>query len=124
MNKLLSILHSIFIKPFYYIMLLGLLLVRILFKSPIFLLFWGIAFAITTWIYGQVIALITTHKFLPLSYFDLSKYPNQVQEIFNANFELSSLLNWYILPLIILGVIEFILFFKVMFLSNSERGRE
>lgn len=120
MDKLLSILHLIFVKPFYFIMWLGLLVIRIIFKAPLFLLFWGMSFTITIWIYGQIVALITTHRFLILSYFDISKYPVTVQDVFNAKFTFSATCNWYILPVVLLGLIEFVLFFKIMFLEKTE----
>ncbi len=121
MNRFFLIFRLLFIKPFYYIMWLSSLAIRILFKSPIFLLFYGITIALTTWIYGQVVALITTHSILPMSYFDISQYPITVQEAFNEKFSFHAMCNWYILPLIVLGLFEFVFFFKVVFLPDEQK---
>lgn len=81
MNKFLSILHLIFIRPIEILVGISGLIIRFVLISPLFLIQNLITGAIIIWIYGQVVALVTAHQFLPASYFDISKYPSYVQEV-------------------------------------------
>ncbi|HFH7598608.1 TPA: hypothetical protein ACGMXR_002116, partial [Streptococcus agalactiae] len=73
MNKFLSILHLIFIRPIEILVGISGLIIRFVLISPLFLIQNLITGAIIIWIYGQVVALVTAHQFLPASYFDISK---------------------------------------------------
>lgn len=113
MNKFLSILHLIFIRPIEILVGISGLIIRFVLISPLFLIQNLITGAIIIWIYGQVVALVTAHQFLPASYFDISKYPSYVQEVLQTKMSFARMWNWYIMPLAIVLLIEVVISFLV-----------
>ena len=122
MNKFLSILHLIFIRPIEILVGISGLIIRFVLISPLFLIQNLITGAIIIWIYGQVVALVTAHKFLPASYFDISKYPIYVQEVFQTKMSFAGMWNWYIMPLAIVLLIEVVISFLVWFIPKELRS--
>lgn len=84
----------------------GMILLFIL-KLPMIVIQILTSLAITYWIVGQITALITVKKFLPASYFDMSKYPSNVQNAFiiPQGQSILNTYNWYVTPLLVLGII-------------------
>lgn len=122
MNKFLSILHLIFIRPIEILVGISGLIIRFVLISPLFLIQNLITGAIIIWIYGQVVALVTTHQFLPASYFDISKYPSYVQEVLQTKMSFAGMWNWYIMPLAIVLLIEVVISFLVWFIPKELRS--
>ncbi|WP_441867491.1 hypothetical protein [Mesonia hippocampi] len=122
MNKFLSILHLIFIRPIEILVGISGLIIRFVLISPLFLIQNLITGAIIIWIYGQVVALVTAHQFLPASYFDISKYPSYVQEVFQTKMSFAGMWNWYIMPLAIVLLIEVVISFLVWFIPKELRS--
>lgn len=122
MNKFLSILHLIFIRPIEILVGISVLIIRFVLISPLFLIQNLITGAIIIWIYGQVVALVTAHQFLPASYFDISKYPSYVQEVFQTKMSFAGMWNWYIMPLAIVLLIEVVISFLVWFIPKELRS--
>ncbi|MGO2786083.1 hypothetical protein [Lactococcus lactis] len=122
MNKFLSILHLIFIRPIEILVGISGLIIRFVLISPLFLIQNLITGAIIIWIYGQVVALVTAHQFLPASYFDISKYPIYVQEVFQTKMSFAGMWNWYIMPLAIVLLIEVVISFLVWFMPKELRS--
>lgn len=122
MNKFLSILHLIFIRPIEILVGISGLIIRFVLISPLFLIQNLITGAIIIWIYGQVVALVTAHKFLPASYFDISKYPSYVQEVLQIKMSFAGMWNWYIMPLAIVLLIEVVISFLVWFIPKELRS--
>ena len=122
MNKFLSILHLIFIRPIEILVGISGLIIRFVLISPLFLIQNLITGAIIIWIYGQVVALVTAHKFLPASYFDFSKYPTYVQEVLQTKMSFAGMWNWYIMPLAIVLLIEVVISFLVWFIPKELRS--
>lgn len=123
MNKFLSILHLIFIRPIEILIGISGLIIRFFLLSPLFLVQNLVTGAIIIWIYGQVVALVTAHQFLPASYFDISKYPSYVQEVFQTKMSFAGMWNWYIMPLAIVLLIEVVISFLVWFIPKELRSR-
>ena len=113
MNKFLSILHLIFIRPIEILIGISGLIIRFFLLSPLFLVQNLVTGAIIIWIYGQIVALVTAHQFLPASYFDISKYPSYVQEVLQTKMSFAGMWNWYIMPLVIVLLIEVVISFLV-----------
>lgn len=122
MNKFLSILHLIFIRPIEILVGISGLIFRFVLISPLFLIQNLITGAIIIWIYGQVVALVTAHQFLPASYFDISKYPSYVQEVLQTKMSFAGMWNWYIMPLAIVLLIEVVISFLVWFIPKELRS--
>lgn len=122
MNKFLSILHLIFIRPIEILIGISGLIIRSFLLSPLFLVQNLVTGAIIIWIYGQVVALVTAHQFLPASYFDISKYPSYVQEVFQTKMSFAGMWNWYIMPLAIVLLIEVVISFLVWFIPKELRS--
>lgn len=122
MNKFLSILHLIFIRPLEILIGISGLIIRFFLLSPLFLVQNLVTGAIIIWIYGQVVALVTAHQFLPASYFDISKYPSYVQEVFQTKMSFAGMWNWYIMPLAIVLLIEVVISFLVWFIPKELRS--
>lgn len=122
MNKFLSILHLIFIRPIEILVGISGLIIRFVLISPLFLIQNLITGAIIIWIYGQVVALVTAHQFLPASYFDISKYPSYVQEVLQTKMSFAGMWNWYIMPLAIVLLIEIVISFLVWFIPKELRS--
>lgn len=122
MNKFLSILHLIFIRPIEILVGISGLIIRFVLISPLFLIQNLITGAIIIWIYGQVVALVTAHQFLPASYFDISKYPSYVQEVLQTKMSFAGIWNWYIMPLAIVLLIEVVISFLVWFIPKELRS--
>ena len=122
MNKFLSILHLIFIRPIEILVGISGLIIRFVLISPLFLIQNLITGAIIIWIYGQVVALVTAHQFLPASYFDISKYPSYVQEVLQTKMSFAGMWNWYIMPLAIVLLIEVVISFLVWFIPKELRS--
>ncbi|EAG3623124.1 hypothetical protein SJ826_14595 [Enterococcus faecium] len=122
MNKFLSILHLIFIRPIEILIGISGLIIRFFLLSPLFLVQNLVTGAIIIWIYGQVVALVTAHQFLPASYFDISKYPSYVQEVFQTKMSFAGMWNWYIMPLAIVLLIEVVISFLVWFIPKELRS--
>lgn len=122
MNKFLSILHLIFIRPIEILIGISGLVIRFFLLSPLFLVQNLITGAIIIWIYGQVVALVTAHQFLPASYFDISKYPSYVQEVLQTKMSFAGMWNWYIMPLAIVLLIEVVISFLVWFIPKELRS--
>ena len=122
MNKFLSILHLIFIRPIEILVGISGLIIRFVLISPLFLIQNLITGAIIIWIYGQVVALVTAHQFLPASYFDISKYPSYVQEVLQTKMSFAGMWNWYIMPLAIVLLIELVISFLVWFIPKELRS--
>lgn len=122
MNKFLSILHLIFIRPIEILVGISGLIIRFVLISPLFLIQNLITGAIIIWIYGQVVALVTAHQFLPASYFDISKYPSYVQEVLQTKMSFAGMWNWYIMPLAIVLLIEVGISFLVWFIPKELRS--
>ena len=122
MNKFLSILHLIFIRPIEILVGISGLIIRFVLISPLFLIQNLITGAIIIWIYGQVVALVTAHQFLPASYFDISKYPSYVQEVLQTKISFAGMWNWYIMPLAIVLLIEVVISFLVWFIPKELRS--
>ena len=122
MNKFLSILHLIFIRPIEILVGISVLIIRFVLISPLFLIQNLITGAIIIWIYGQVVALVTAHQFLPASYFDISKYPSYVQEVFQTKMSFAGMWNWYIMPLAIVLLIGVVISFLVWFIPKELRS--
>lgn len=122
MNKFLSILHLIFIRPIEILVGISGLIIRFVLISPLFLIQNLITGAIIIWIYGQVVALVTAHKFLSASYFDISKYPSYVQEVLQTKMSFGGMWNWYIMPLAIVLLIEVVISFLVWFIPKELRS--
>lgn len=122
MNKFLSILHLIFIRPIEILVGISGLIIRFVLISPLFLIQNLITGAIIIWIYGQVVALVTAHQFLPASYFDISKYPSYVQEVLQTKMSFAGMWNWYIIPLAIVLLIEVVISFLVWFIPKELRS--
>jgi len=122
MNKFLSILHLIFIRPIEILVGISGLIIRFVLISPLFLIQNLITGAIIIWIYGQIVALVTAHQFLPASYFDFSKYPTYVQEVFQTKMSFAGMWNWYIMPLAIVLLIEVVISFLVWFIPKELRS--
>ena len=122
MNKFLSILHLIFIRPIEILVGISGLIIRFVLISPLFLIQNLITWAIIIWIYGQVVALVTAHQFLPASYFDISKYPSYVQEVLQTKMSFAGMWNWYIMPLAIVLLIEVVISFLVWFIPKELRS--
>lgn len=98
------------------------LIIRFFLLSPLFLVQNLVTGAIIIWIYGQVVALVTAHQFLPASYFDISKYPSYVQEVFQTKMSFAGMWNWYIMPLAIVLLIEVVISFLVWFIPKELRS--
>ncbi|MGO3006135.1 MAG: hypothetical protein ACTIDP_03955 [Lactococcus cremoris] len=122
MNKFLLILHLIFIRPIEILIGISGLIIRFFLLSPLFLVQNLVTGAIIIWIYGQVVALVTAHQFLPASYFDISKYPSYVQEVFQTKMSFAGMWNWYIMPLAIVLLIEVVISFLVWFIPKELRS--
>ena len=122
MNKFLSILHLIFIRPIEILVGISGLIIRFVLISPLFLIQNLITGAIIIWIFGQVVALVTAHQFLPASYFDISKYPSYVQEVLQTKMSFAGMWNWYIMPLAIVLLIEVVISFLVWFIPKELRS--
>ena len=122
MNKFLSILHLIFIRPIEILVGISGLIIRFVLISPLFLIQNLVTGAIIIWIYGQVVALVTAHQFLPASYFDISKYPSYVQEVLQTKMSFAGMWNWYIMPLAIVLLIEVVISFLVWFIPKELRS--
>lgn len=122
MNKFLSILHLIFIRPIEILVGISGLIIRFVLISPLFLVQNLVTGAIIIWIYGQVVALVTAHQFLPASYFDISKYPSYVQEVFQTKMSFAGMWNWYIMPLAIVLLIGVVISFLVWFIPKELRS--
>lgn len=122
MNKFLSILHLIFIRPIEILVGISGLIIRFVLISPLFLIQNLITGAIIIWIYGQVVALVTAHQFLPASYFYISKYPSYVQEVLQTKMSFAGMWNWYIMPLAIVLLIEVVISFLVWFIPKELRS--
>ena len=122
MNKFLSILHLIFIRPIEILVGISGLIIRFVLISPLFIIQNLITGAIIIWIYGQVVALVTAHQFLPASYFDISKYPSYVQEVFQTKMSFAGMWNWYIMPLAIVLLIGVVISFLVWFIPKELRS--
>ena len=122
MNKFLSILHLIFIRPIEILVGISGLIIRFVLISPLFLIQNLITGAIIIWIYGQVVAPVTAHQFLPASYFDISKYPSYVQEVLQTKMSFAGMWNWYIMPLAIVLLIEVVISFLVWFIPKELRS--
>ena len=122
MNKFLSILHLIFIRPIEILIGISGLIIRFFLLSPLFLVQNLVTGAIIIWIYGQVVALVTAHQFLPASYFDISKYPSYVQEVFQTKMSFAGMWNWYIMPLVIVLLIEVVISFLVWLIPKELRS--
>ena len=122
MNKFLSILHLIFIRPIEILIGISGLIIRFFLLSPLFLVQNLVTGAIIIWIYGQVVALVTAHQFLPASYFDISKYPSYVQEVLQTKMSFAGMWNWYIMPLAIVLLIEVVISFLVWFIPKEPRS--
>ncbi|ADZ64989.1 MAG: hypothetical protein L0L20_10215 [Lactococcus lactis] len=122
MNKFLSILHLIFIRPIEILIGISGLIIRFFLLSPLFLVQNLVTGAIIIWIYGQVVALVTAHQFLPASYFDISKYPSYVQEVLQTKMSFAGMWNWYIMPLAIVLLIEVVISFLVWFIPKELRS--
>ena len=122
MNEFLSILHLIFIRPIEILVGISGLIIRFVLISPLFLIQNLITGAIIIWIYGQVVALVTAHQFLPASYFDISKYPSYVQEVLQTKMSFAGMWNWYIMPLAIVLLIEVVISFLVWFIPKELRS--
>lgn len=122
MNKFLSILHLIFIRPIEILIGISGLVIRFFLLSPLFLVQNLVTGAIIIWIYGQVVALVTAHQFLPASYFDISKYPSYVQEVLQTKMSFAGMWNWYIMPLAIVLLIEVVISFLVWFIPKELRS--
>ena len=122
MNKFLSILHLIFIRPIEILVGISGLIIRFVLISPLFLIQNLITGVIIIWIYGQVVALVTAHQFLPASYFDISKYPSYVQEVLQTKMSFAGMWNWYIMPLVIVLLIEVVISFLVWFIPKELRS--
>ncbi len=122
MNKFLSILHLIFIRPIEILVGISGLIIRFVLISPLFIIQNLITGAIIIWIYGQVVALVTAHQFLPASYFDISKYPSYVQEVLQTKMSFAGMWNWYIMPLAIVLLIEVVISFLVWFIPKELRS--
>ena len=122
MNKFLSIIHLIFIRPIEILVGISGLIIRFVLISPLFLIQNLITGAIIIWIYGQVVALVTAHQFLPASYFDISKYPSYVQEVLQTKMSFAGMWNWYIMPLAIVLLIEVVISFLVWFIPKELRS--
>ncbi|STQ32725.1 Uncharacterised protein [Enterococcus faecalis] len=122
MNKFLSILHLIFIRPIEILIGISGLIIRFFLLSPLFLVQNLVTGAIIIWIYGQVVALVTAHQFLPASYFDISKYPSYVQEVFQTKMSFAGMWNWYIMPLAIVLLIGVVISFLVWFIPKELRS--
>lgn len=82
-----------------------------IFRLPIILIQTLITLAITYWIIGQITAIITTGHFLIASYYDMSKYPVSVQNAFiiPQGQTIFNTFNWYVTPLLVIGIIEVLL---------------
>lgn len=122
MNKFLSILHLIFIRPIEILIGISGLIIRFFLLSPLFLVQNLVTGAIIIWIYGQIVALVTAHQFLPASYFDISKYPTYVQEVLQTKMSFAGMWNWYIMPLAIVLLIEVVISFLVWFIPKELRS--
>lgn len=122
MNKFLLILHLIFIRPIEILIGISGLIIRFFLLSPLFFVQNLVTGAIIIWIYGQVVALVTAHQFLPASYFDISKYPSYVQEVFQTKMSFAGMWNWYIMPLAIVLLIEVVISFLVWFIPKELRS--
>ena len=122
MNKFLSILHLIFIRTIEILIGIIGLIIRFFLLSPLFLVQNLVTGAIIIWIYGQVVALVTAHQFLPASYFDISKYPSYVQEVLQTKMSFAGMWNWYIMPLAIVLLIEVVISFLVWFIPKELRS--
>ncbi|MDS1011739.1 hypothetical protein QT355_00085 [Lactococcus lactis] len=122
MNKFLSILHLIFIRPIEILIGISGLIIRFFLLSPLFLVQNLVTGAIIIWIYGQIVALVTAHQFLPASYFDISKYPSYVQEVLQTKMSFAGMWNWYIMPLVIVLLIEVVISFLVWFIPKELRS--
>ena len=122
MNKFLSILHLVFIRPIEILIGISGLIIRFFLLSPLFLVQNLVTGAIIIWIYGQVVALVTAHQFLPASYFDISKYPSYVQEVLQTKMSFAGMWNWYIMPLAIVLLIEVVISFLVWFIPKELRS--
>ena len=122
MYKFLSILHLIFIRPIEILVGISGLIIRFVLISPLFLIQNLVTGAIIIWIYGQVVALVTAHQFLPASYFDISKYPSYVQEVLQTKMSFAGMWNWYIMPLAIVLLIEVVISFLVWFIPKELRS--
>lgn len=122
MNKFLLILHLIFIRPIEILIGISGLIIRFFLLSPLFLVQNLVTGAIIIWIYGQVVALVTAHQFLPASYFDISKYPSYVQEVLQTKMSFAGMWNWYIMPLAIVLLIEVVISFLVWFIPKELRS--
>ena len=122
MNKFLSILHLIFIRPIEILVGISGLIIRFVLISPLFIIQNLITGAIIIWIYGQVVALVTAHQFLPASYFDISKYPSYVQEVLQTKMSFAGMWNWYIMPLAIVLLIGVVISFLVWFIPKELRS--
>ena len=122
MNKFLSILHLIFIRPIEILIGISGLIIRFFLLSPLFLVQNLVTGAIIIWIYGQIVALVTAHQFLPASYFDISKYPSYVQEVLQTKMSFAGMWNWYIMPLAIVLLIEVVISFLVWFIPKELRS--
>ena len=122
MNKFLSILHLIFIRPIEILIGISGLIIRFFLLSPLFLVQNLVTGAIIIWIYGQIVALVTAHQFLPASYFDISKYPSYVQEVLQTKMSFAGMWNWYIMPLVIVLRIEVVISFLVWFIPKELRS--
>ena len=122
MNKFLSILHLIFIRTIEILIGISWLIIRFFLLSPLFLVQNLVTGAIIIWIYGQVVALVTAHQFLPASYFDISKYPSYVQEVLQTKMSFAGMWNWYIMPLAIVLLIEVVISFLLWFIPKELRS--
>ncbi|WP_152994312.1 hypothetical protein [Lactococcus lactis] len=74
--------------------------------------------ALTIWIYGEVVALIIAHKFIMWSYFTPNQYPQPIPHLFNCGMTWEAFANWYLLPISIIVIIEFISIYGILVLSD------
>ena len=109
MNKFLSILHLIFIRPIEILIGISGLIIRFFLLSPLFLV-------------QNLVTGATEHQFLPASYFEISKYPSYVQEVLQTKMSFAGMWNWYIMPLAIVLLIEVVISFLVWFIPKELRS--
>lgn len=63
-------------------------------------------------------ALITAHKFIKWSYFTPNEYPQPIPHLFNSGMTWEVFANWYLLPISIIVILEFISIYGILVLSD------
>ncbi len=101
-------LSLIILIPYSFILLICAIAMSLITKLiPMLFMFLPVS-ALTIWIYGEVVALITAHKFIKWSYFTPNEYPQPIPHLFNSGMTWEVFGNWYLLPLAIIVILEFV----------------